>query len=205
MQPYTGSQTLSVGPNSGGANISVSVNNSGTAILGARTSPPQNNGAGGGGVANFPVNVPVTNTVSFPVGTFPTLPSNQTTISPGLTVQQGNNLGAFMFGGLIMGSVDIQGSVQLFYAGWLVTGQTIGRGGTGTPVNFNVDGDIQNLVTIGSIGTNTDSGLADLGAPNYTTGFNMHVGGRLGMVKSLDSIVGSIDVGNDPKLLVWQG
>ena len=33
MQPYTGSQTLSVGPNSGGANISVSVNNSGLLSL----------------------------------------------------------------------------------------------------------------------------------------------------------------------------
>ena len=103
-----------------------------------------------------------------------------------------------MFGGIVMGSVNIQGSIPLFYAGWLLTGQTVGRGGTGTPVNFNVDGDIQNLVTIGSIGTNTDSGLADLGAPNYTTGFNMHVGGRVGMVKTLDSFVGSIDVGNDP-------
>ena len=54
------------------------------------------------------------------------------------------------------------------------------------------------MLTNGSIGTNTDSGLTDLGLPTYLSGFDMHVGGKAGMIKSLDSFVGNVTVSRTP-------
>lgn len=201
MQPFTGSVTLLVRPSAGGPNISVSVANTGTAILGARTYAPKNQQGGGGGGGNqFPANEPIYAPVTFPSGTFPTVPPNITSLGAGLYVAQGNNLGEFLWGGTMLGNVDVKGSVQTFYGGWIVTGNSFGEAGvtTSVPQNFNVDGDLQSLISNGSIGTNTDSGLADLARPTYLSGFDLHVGGRVGMVKSLDSFVGGLDVTNSP-------
>jgi hypothetical protein len=198
MQPYTGNVSLLVGPDAGGPNITVSVANTGTALLGARTVAPTNqNGAGGNN--NFPANEPIYSVAPLPAGT-QTIPNSITALGAGLTVAQGNNLGTFLFGGTMLGTVNIHGSVQTFYGGWILTGQAIGSGvaRTGENANFIVDGDVQSLVSNGSIGTNTDSGLTDLGTPTYTSGFNLHVGGKLGMIKSADSLVGSVDVANGP-------
>lgn len=193
MQPYMGSVTLLVGPTGGGNPISVSVNNTGMALLGSRAEPPM------GQTNGFPTNEPIYAPQALPPDR-QTTPANVTSLGAGLTVAPGNNLGEFLWGGTEIGTVNIHGSIQLFYAGWLLTGNARGTlfGTSVLSDNFNVDGDIQTLLTNGSVGTNTDTGLTDLGVPNYLTQFNMHVGGRAGMIKSLDSFVGSVDVTNSP-------
>ena len=40
----------------------------------------------------------------------------------GLIVANGRNFGKFLFGGAVFGKVDVEGSMNLFYAGWLLTG-----------------------------------------------------------------------------------
>ncbi|HSZ58295.1 MAG TPA: hypothetical protein VK797_21700 [Tepidisphaeraceae bacterium] len=193
MQPYTGAITLLVGPTGGGNPISVSVNNTGTALLGARAVPPM------GATNGFPTNEPIFAPQTLPADR-QTTPATLTSLGAGLTVAPGNNLSEFLWGGTVLGTVNIHGSIQLFYAGWLLTGNARGTlfGTSVRTDNFSVDGDIQTLLTNGSVGTNTDSGLMDLGVPNYLTNFNMYVGGRAGMIKSLDSFVGSVDVTNSP-------
>lgn len=102
-------------------------------------------------------------------------------LSAGLVVAPGLSLGKFLFGGTVFGKVDVPGNMNLFYAGWLLTGDARGAtegadyinnvsttegnfpGADGGPVsladgleipraNFYVGGDLQNLATIGPIG-----------------------------------------------------
>jgi len=172
---------------------------SGMAILGARTVNPPNVQ----NMDNFPiVQAPL------PAGMFSTIPPSANIFS-GLTVAPGNDLGAFLFGGTILGEVNIHGSVDLFYTGWLLTGVGVqwdgttfmGHGGednigiVSDPQNFNVDGDIRNLITRGPIGTEADTRIL---APDFVSGFDMHVGGRVGQITSQGSLIGNVDVTNSP-------
>ena len=194
MQPFTGDGSAFVAPTGGGNNITVTGPGAGIVFMGAKTVAPQGVN-GGGGAANFPANEPRYEPQPLPVGV-QTFPASITSIGAGLIVEQGNNLGQFLFGGTISGTVDIRGSINLFYTGWLLTGNALGVITVGANVrdNFNVDGDIRTLLVNDCIGTDTDSGLMDLGAPHYLAGFSMHVGGTAGMIKSLDSFVGNVDV-----------
>jgi hypothetical protein len=109
----------------------------------------------------------------------PNDPSND--LSAGLVVAPGLSLGKFLFGGEVFGKVYVPGNMNLFYAGWLLTGDARGAtegtelgntsstlptdfpGADGGPVsladgleiprgNFYVGGDLQNLATTGPIG-----------------------------------------------------
>src|SRR6185437_2590462 len=171
----------------------------GTAFLGARTvNPPNVTGN------DF---IPILQNWVVPAGMFSTLPANVTGIGPGVTMAPGNNLGQFLWGGAITGTVMLHGSVGLFYSGWLLTGQADGGLRTGLTGyvhhNFTVDGDIHNLLVNGSIGTDNDTpskfpqnaGNEPAAVP-YKSGFDMFVGGRAGEIQSLDSIVGNVHVAN---------
>jgi hypothetical protein len=195
MQPYTGSiGQLRVRPTiSSNVNPPLLVNapdGSGMAVLGARTvNPPM--------VMNQD-NIPITS-AAFPAGMFSTIPTPPGgAISAGLTVAPGLDLGYFLFGGTIMGQVNIPGSVQQFYAGWLLTGRTRGEADiniVSIPHNFTVGGDLRDLITPGPIGTEGD---ALVNTPDYVTGFDMIVGGALGELKSNGDIIGNVDVTHSP-------
>lgn len=205
MEPYTGTVgTLRVIPTASSAAqppppmYTVTIpDGTGMALLGARTitpMPPM------GGQAPMNVdNVPILS-APVPAGMFTTLPSSITTLAPGLIVAPGNNLAAFLFGGTVTGQVNIHGSIDQFYAGCLLTGNADGEADLGIvsfPQNFNVDGELRNLIVNGPIGTNTDVYTLP-GIPQYVTGFDIHVGGRVGQIVTGDSLVGAVDVTNSP-------
>ena len=109
------------------------------------------------------------------------------------TAQQVDNI---MLAGTVTGRVDIEGTVDLFYAGWLLTGNTRGQlvGPPTIPANFSVSGDLRALVTLDSIGTDTDVALDE---PTYVTGFAMDIGGKLGHVGTQEGLIaGLINVEN---------
>lgn len=194
MQPFTNSiGSLRVNTRVPPSLISAP-GNTGNALLGARTVNVQ----GQQGNDNRPIFAPQ----PLPAGMFSTIPSNITSLGAGLTVAPGNNLGEFLFGGTILGTVNIQGSIQLFYGGWILTGNATGALGVGTSSNtpnFDVAGDIQDLLTNATLGADsTGTANAPVTNINYLSGFNMHVGGRIGMVQSLDGIVGNIHADNSP-------
>ncbi len=120
-----------------------------------------------------------------------------TAIRPGIVTAPGTTVGRIQFGGTVMGDVHIQGNIDTFYAGWIITGDTQGAllNTVIDPGNFTVNGDIRNLLTVSSIGTDTDLGLL---GPTYVTGFDMHVGGTVGFVQSNDSIFGNINTTANP-------
>ncbi|HQY89137.1 MAG TPA: hypothetical protein PK402_10785, partial [Tepidisphaeraceae bacterium] len=74
----------------------------------------------------------------------PGLPQN---FSPGVYLE--NSIGEFLFGGTITGKVNIGGSVDLFYAGNILTGHAQGRAPVGINIsddNFVVEGDLRTLI-----------------------------------------------------------
>lgn len=158
-----------------------------TACTPGSLTPPGNTGELGLGISDgtaIPVNEPL--------GSYP---ASLTTITPGVIVTAGNDLGTFEFCGAVAGQVQIHGSVDLFYAGWLVTGDVFGLcpfpTTTTVPHNFSVDGDLHQLIIKGDIGTDAET-IAT--TPNYITGFDMQVGGRVGEIKTLGDLVGNVSV-----------
>jgi hypothetical protein len=152
---------------------------------------------------------------------FGVLPDEITSLRPGLIVAPGQDLGKFLLGGTLMGAVDAGGSIDLFYAGWLLTGTPSGQseGAIERPDNFNVAGDLRNLLVLDSIGSDggaTAASGAAIGEPQYVTGFDLRVGGTLGevaagggaladaaddpgdVVTGLSAIVGSVEVNHLP-------
>ncbi|MGE5611142.1 MAG: hypothetical protein ACM359_17965 [Bacillota bacterium] len=114
---------------------------------------------------------------------------SQGAVTPGLTVDDGVNLGRFLFGGTVIGQVTIGGSMDLFYAGQLLTGDA--NGVMDVPDNFHVKGDLQNLVVKTVIGSQTGG---DLDNPTYLSRVHINVDGRLGQIRTYDSFVGSVSV-----------
>jgi hypothetical protein len=157
----------------------------GTVLLGARTT-------GNAPFDNIPIN---SRSSGVAIGVRPA----SARIPAGLQIAPGNDFGSFLFGGTIMGIVDIGGSINNFYAGNIWTGDATGipfpSGGTGISggkrvSNFTVGGNIHSLLVGGSIGTNTDTGL---NTPDFNTGFDMRVGGIIGQVAVRDAFMGGID------------
>ncbi|QNN22524.1 hypothetical protein HED60_09650 [Planctomycetales bacterium ZRK34] len=101
-------------------------------------------------------------------------------------------LGKFLFGGAVTGKVIVSGSMDTFYAGWLLTGNTPGEGFSVPSIqdNFVVGGDLRSLITTDSIGTDSVS------AGQYTSGVWVTVGGRLGEVRSLEDVLAEFHVSN---------
>ncbi|MCC7204368.1 MAG: hypothetical protein IT441_04765 [Phycisphaeraceae bacterium] len=111
------------------------------------------------------------------------------------------DLGKFLLGGTITGAVSISGSMNTFYAGWIVVGNARGQGfgSPDFPTNFFVGGDLLTLISPNSIGgqlPDTDDPLT-LQRVNYATGLDMVVNGRLGMVRTPIDFLGSIQVRNN--------
>ncbi|MBI1337458.1 MAG: hypothetical protein GC164_10905 [Phycisphaera sp.] len=124
------------------------------------------------------------------------------------------NLAKAFFGGTVTGIVDISGSVDTFYAGWLITGKSDGMTGLftspyngftptqtaptstyyNTPLynNFHIGGDLRNLATLQTIGGNSAST-----STVFQTGTEIQVGGRAGWVHTIGSNISQIDVVNN--------
>jgi hypothetical protein len=187
MEPYTGSigQLYVNDAQAGDPPFFVNAPaNSGEALLGSRT------------LQLFPdqtiYDQPITS-VALNGATFGVLPTGVTTLNAGLIVAPGQTLGNFLFGGTVMGQVNIGGSIDQFYCGWLLTGNAGGEDAVNEitdPDNFFVAGDIRDLIVLDSIGTETDS---TLNTPNYVTGFDMLVGGTIGEVQTYDSLIGNVN------------
>jgi hypothetical protein len=191
-EPFTGSiGTLFVNDAQTGNLIDVNAPaNSGVALLGAVT---QQEPVGGPADSNEPI---LTATVNQAFGV---LPGGITTLTAGLTVAAGQNLGNFYFGGTVMGNVQIGGAINNFYAGWLITGNANGETGPNVvsdPQNFKVGGDIRNLYSMGSIGTEEGTATITGTTPDYLSGFDMYASGTIGNVQSFGSIVGAINAAN---------
>jgi hypothetical protein len=194
MSPFTGTINLSLASTTGGApTIIDGPADIGTAVLGAVVNVTPVGGLTTTYEPFFSASVDQN---------FGVLPTSFSTLNAGLIVASGQNLGNFLFGGTVLGNVNIQSSIQTFYAGWLLTGDANGvTAGTITnPSNFAVGGDIRNLLVTGPIGTT--AGDLTGSAPSYLTGFDMVVQGSIGQIQTLapgDSpIVGSINAYNLP-------
>ncbi len=117
--------------------------------------------------------------------------------NPAVANNSAVNLGEFLFDGTVTGRVFISGSMTTFYAGWLVTGDAgdgssyINNGTSDATLltqNFYVGGDIGNLLSYASIGT--DGVLDANGLPTYTTGFDLIVNGKLGTLNTDGAFAG---------------
>ena len=170
--PFNGNITLSTTNLRNGQQRTMDANGgTGSAYLGARTNAIN-------GQANSQ-NQPILSANL--AGQIGVLPTDNGPWSAGLIVADGQDLGRFLFDGTITGAVDIHGSVNMFYAGNILTGDASGNFGFGFPggptptVNFNVDGDLRNLIISGSIGTDNTAnfGLGD--DPLYLTGAHLRV------------------------------
>src|SRR5439155_3830341 len=151
LDPFTGGVQLNVTNARTGRNYPLATNGgSGQGFLGART----NQISGINESENHPIL-----SVDLP-GQIGILPTDQGPWGAGLIVADGQDLGKFLFDGTISGNVDIGGSMNLFYAGNVLTGETNGTFlssfPSSNPNNFNVKGDLRDLVVGGSIGI--DSG-----------------------------------------------
>jgi len=116
----------------------------------------------------------------------------------------GQNVGNLWYAGAVTGVVDASGSIDKFYAGWLVTGNTGGElednlvlFGPSLVDNFTVAGDLRNLVVSDSIGT--DANNAD--APTYISGVDIEIGGRLGSISTLGDMIAEMNINGDPGTL----
>lgn len=100
------------------------------------------------------------------------------------------NMGKFLVGGTVTGDVNVSGSMGIFYSGELLTGKAGGiTPGDSTTPNFVVNGDLNQLVVMDSIGTIGTQNTA----LNYDTGFNLQVGGVTGGVRAGNTFMGSAD------------
>ncbi|KKK93456.1 hypothetical protein LCGC14_2692700, partial [marine sediment metagenome] len=116
------------------------------------------------------------------------------------------NTSKMLIAGTLTGKVDISGSIDMFYAGWLITGYAAGlpesfvSSTNFVPANFNVSGDIHNLISVSAIGTD-GTYSTDLDQPTYLSGFDLEVNGKLGQMWTLDSFIGAANVFNAQALL----
>jgi len=182
----------------------------GSLVLGAINRPTPS------GQIPFPTDAIATNQQAFGLrpGGLDDLPGDPTAdLSAGLILGPGQALGKFLFDGEVMGKVFVPGDMNLFYAGWLVTGDTTGvdQGfsvfnnglpvslgtGLGAPrANFFVGGNLGNLVSFGPIGWYGKFGPGGIFAPHYLSGVDVVVQGRMGEELSLQGMGGTTHVLN---------
>jgi hypothetical protein len=187
MQPFSGSVSLNIFGRGGLQTISTA-GTSGDVYLGARTKDTPAN-------INLEVNRPILTDQFFGLGILGPRPNGR--LTAGLIVENGVDLGKFFFGGAISGQVTIGGSMDTFYCGALLTGDTRGDNffQPTIPNNFFVAGDLHELIVKGSIGTHAPQTDGDL---IYRTGFDAQINGTLGRVQAYDNIAGDIRALNDP-------
>jgi hypothetical protein len=128
----------------------------------------------------------------------------------GLSVAPKQDLGKFLLGGTIIGSVYVpSGSIKTFYCGALLTGDARGQrsvqngavfeppGVPQIPNNFYIGGDLRDLIVMGSIGTNAPQPNPD--EPIYVVGTDVEIHGRSNQIRSFNMILAKTWVHNDPK------
>jgi hypothetical protein len=84
--------------------------------------------------------------------------------------KQATGLDTLFFGGTITGSVYVDGRLNNFYAGNVLTGDARGEGASDAR-NFTVTGDMRSFVVKGDVGTLASNA-------DYSTGFDLYVNGK---------------------------
>lgn len=121
-------------------------------------------------------------------------------LAAGVFTAPGVSIGQILIGGTVTGLVNITGSINLFYAGNIWTGDARGlfaESGPNIKNNFFVGGDARNIVSLGSIGTDALDDT-NIERPDFKTGFDLRVDGRLGQLVTKDSYFGGTTVFNLP-------
>lgn len=224
LTTFGGGQGFDIDPdNPRGADISAGVPSGiGSLLLGAQTGGTINNA-----IIKTDINGAAIGVRPAGLDDLPDDPNND--LSAGLRVANGHDLGKFLFDGEVYGKVHVDGSMNLFYAGWILTGDARGAsegfGPSGYPTsqednftttadtaagefshivpkqNFYIGGDLQTLATIGPLGWDGTFGTAGNLAPFYITGTDVYVRGRLGNVQANDGDAATITAANiDPSV-----
>lgn len=194
MRPYEDSagQIRVVDPDDAGDTILVDApENSGIVYIGARTPGDGENEE----TANLPL---LQGELDTALGWHP-----GGTVSAGIHVANdfdgsAQSIDRILVGGTVTGEVDISGSADLFYSGWLITGDihpTLFHSDLQED-NFQVGGDLQNLITAGSIGGLVAEGN-DPTELLLEAETDIRVVGRVGQIQSIaGSMLASLDVRN---------
>lgn len=161
--------------------------NTGTMLMGARTQVlvTSTNNPGVLPPVQPPLDLPLVGGLDAGPGVFQLIPAGGP-ITPGVTVVAGNDFGNFLFGGTVLGTANFGGSVNTLYAGWMLFGSRWNGGQAVT-----IAGNAQAVISKGSIATD-DATLE--GGPLLYSGFDLHVGGRLGEVRVTGDFMGSVAV-----------
>ncbi len=134
------------------------------------------------------------------------------------------NLGAFLFDGVVTGRVFVSGSIETFYSGLNLIGDATGGGrivggtlvgnfwilpGNGSegqqitaadegyfPDNFHADGDIRNVLSLTSMGTSAATGDVQ----SYSTGLEITAAGKIGNVQANDIFDGIVHAGDQTNI-----
>lgn len=186
MEPYSGSLESGLNVRSNlGPIINVSApEGTGSIYLGARTKDI-------GDAENEDSRPILAGTLSGAHGVRPAvddLPGDPRNVVAGLVIADQKSLGTFAFAGTVTGRVNITGSIETFYAGWLLTGNANNdeSGVIFYSDNFSVSGDARNIISMASIGTDAvDAITAATGLSTYQTGVDIEVGGTVGQIVSL--------------------
>jgi hypothetical protein len=188
MQPFTGSVPLTIFGSRGGLQAVATDGGSGAIYLGAKTRDTPAN-------INLESNRPFLTDQFFGMGILGPRPNGR--LTAGIHVEQGIDFDKFFWGGTISGQVDFGGSIDTFYAGSVLTGDTRGVGPGAIPIedNFRIRGDVREFIVMGSIGTHNDT---QTGLPVYQTGFDLQVDGTIGRLQSYNHILGHMRAQNDP-------
>ena len=131
-------------------------------------------------------------------GIFPANSKNR--LVAGITTAPGVSIGRILIGGTVTGEVNIGGSIETFYCGDLLTGTTNGQpeGTPADPGNFYVQGDMRNLLVMGSIGTDgVSASTPDRTSVHYWAGTDIVVHGRVGQIRAGGADVATATVYND--------
>lgn len=140
-------------------------------------------GGGPGGPAGGSSPRPVTQ-VQMTTAVSTVQPPPDETLEAGISSLAGANPERILIGGTVTGRVEMLGSVDLFYAGWLVTGDITGVNSESAfdanwRDNFYVAGDVGRLFVLGGIGTELNED--DLEDPiTWSSGTEILVGGSIG-------------------------
>jgi hypothetical protein len=196
----SGQNAITANPAQGGNPIIVMpLANSGAVWIGARSFLRLPNGM----LATTPTDgIPILSVpLAMQVGVRPVTADD--TLLAGIVTAPGVSLNRIFIGGQLTGRVDLGGSINTFYAGDIWTGDATGLIPGEQPSlaslqhNFNVSGDINNLLALGRIGT---EGVSAQGTPDYETGFRLSVSGHIGQVNTQEGVMGSIYAANLPTL-----
>ncbi|MEO6435878.1 MAG: hypothetical protein ABIP55_08965, partial [Tepidisphaeraceae bacterium] len=183
MTPFTGSVGLRINQLRTDVSTITTAQDSGNIYLGARTRD-----------AAFPElddddNIPIRSDNFNGQGIAPVSIGNRNgRLVAGVSTAPGVSIGKFMFGGTVSGQVTLQGSIETFYCGALLTGVTEGQFDESEPEapgNFFVAGDVRNILVKGSIGGDgVESTRVGRVQQHYISGVDFDIRGRVGQIRT---------------------